>query len=235
MSQLYESAHGTQLLPSPHSASPASPASSRCPGCLPAPGSVLCREAPWAPPWPHVAKGTEASPGSRCAPPPVPTQTRETKSREDRKTILRPTRAGTVPAVGLGPTEPELSLCLASPPFSALLMEGYPGPGPHKSLLLPWNEEPESQAWAGLWDPFECRSLPVDAPSGLARMKDTCGCFQPRMRRGWNCETQGEGLGSLFSGRGQRGVELDPAQPSEPCFLIQEMGILQVIVTQKFP
>lgn len=54
------------------------------------------------------------------------------------------------------------------------------------------------------------------------------------MPRGWNYETRGEGLRSLFSGRGRWGFGLDPSQLSEPYFLIQEMGILQVTFTQKF-
>lgn len=63
------------LLRAPHPcppqppSSPASPASSRCPGHLPASGSVLCRKGPRAPPWSHVAMGMEAPPRSRCAPP----------------------------------------------------------------------------------------------------------------------------------------------------------------------
>lgn len=151
---------------SPHSslpASPASPASSRCPGCLPASGSVLCREAPGLCPGHMLPRGRRPHPGAGVHLLPVPTRTWETKSREDRKTILRPTRAGMVPAAGLGPqSRNRASARRPHPPTFA--NGGYSCLRLHKRLLLPWNRETESQAWAGSWDPFECRSLPANAP-----------------------------------------------------------------------
>lgn len=84
---------------------------------------------------------------------PVPTRTWEAKCREDRKTILRPTRAGTVPAAGL---------CLASPP-SPFCEWGLPLPKIAQKPVAPteWGDGMPSLGWlVG----FECPSLPVNAP-----------------------------------------------------------------------
>lgn len=97
--------------------------SQRPPPHLPAPGAQATSQpqalssagkAPGLRPGHMLLRGQRPHPGAGGPLLSVPTRTWETKSREDRKTILRLTRAGTVPAAGLGPTKPELSLCLVS-------------------------------------------------------------------------------------------------------------------------
>lgn len=100
---------------------------------LPAPGAQATSQpqdlssagkAPGLHPGHMLPRGQRPHPGAGGPLLSVPTRTWETKSREDRKTILRLTRAGTMPAAGLGPTKPELSLSLPGfPPFQVLLTE----------------------------------------------------------------------------------------------------------------
>lgn len=71
-------------------------------------------------------------------------------------------------------------------------------------------------------------------PFDRARLKDSCGVSNLACLVAGIMKLGGEGLRSLFSGRGRWGFGLDPSQLSEPYFLIQEMGILQVTLTQKF-
>lgn len=115
--------------------SPASPASSRCPGHLPVSGSVLCRKGPRAPPWPHVAKGTEASPRSRCAPPLCPHPDMGNKVQRRQKNDTQADEGGHRARCRPWPTEPELSLCLVSQLSQVLLTEeGMRGLNPRPEL-----------------------------------------------------------------------------------------------------
>lgn len=88
----------------------------------PPPSLRLCplQRGPWALPWPRVAKGTEAPPRSRCAPPPRPhpdmgnkvqrRQKNDTQSTRLARCPLRALahRAGTVPLPGF-PTLPSFA------------------------------------------------------------------------------------------------------------------------------
>lgn len=84
----------------------------------PPPSLRLCplQGSPWALPWPHVAKGTEAPPRSRCAPPPRPHPDMGNKVQRRQKNDTQAYEGWHGARCGPWPTEPEPCLSLASPP-----------------------------------------------------------------------------------------------------------------------
>lgn len=103
---------------------------------------------PWALPWPGVAKGTEAPPRSRCAPPPRPHPDMGNKVQRRQKNDTQPTRAGTVPAAGLGPqSRNRVSAWLPHPPQFCEL--GLPLPKIAQKLVAPveWGDRIPSLGW----------------------------------------------------------------------------------------
>lgn len=96
---------------------------------------------PWALPWPRVAKGTEAPPRSRCAPPPSPHPDMGNKVQRRQKNDTQAYEGWHGARCGPWPTEPEP--CLPGVPTLPLLPEIAQTP----VAPVEWRDRISSLSW----------------------------------------------------------------------------------------